>query len=398
MKKNKYLYKCLYILIIILLMTQFVMADDWYSKERGYYKVYDSDSNEILFMTAREVSKDDQYLSGDNKMYKITKVNKKSHIAYAAFVEDILLPEIDEEIFNSIRLTLERGSNLGAILAQAAEDDKSKRKVGLYATHSSESYVPSDGSESTDANGGIFKVADKLRAGFEANGVNAIFDKTPHDPHDAGAYKRSRRTALQLMREEQPTALIDVHRDAIPAEEYLVEIKGEPASKVRLVVGRRNQNFKANEDMAQQVKAVADKMYPGLIKDIFYAKGDYNQDLTPRAMLTEMGTYLHTRERAERSAGYLSEVITTALFGGTFKDEKAATTKGKDKIDKVNPPQSGSRSSKGSGAGILGILGVAVLGGVGFFFLSSGEREWKSKLSNFKQEFTNFLGRQNDKK
>lgn len=408
MKRNRLFY---ILLILITLTTQFVVADEWYSKEAGYYKVYDSDTNEIIFRTAREVSKDDKYLSSENKLYKITKVNNKTHIAYAKFEKDVKLPEIDKEALGNIKIGLEQGIPINALLTQAEEGSKEDRKVGIYATHSSESYVPSDGTESILGNGGIFKVAEKLKQGFDTNGVNAIFDNTPHDPHDAGAYKRSRRTALQLIREHQPTAMVDVHRDAIPAEEYLTDIEGNPAAQVRLVIGRRNQNFKANEEMAMKVKAVADEMYPGLIKDIFYGKGDYNQDLTPRAMLLEMGTYQHTRERAEKSAGYMSEVITTALFGSTFKEDTegaggVATTEqgggtprggnGGGGGDVLNEPA--NQSNAGSGSGILGILAVVVVGGLGFMFLSSGGKEWKSKMSNYKQEFMNFLGRKKNKK
>ena len=47
-------------------------------------------------------------------------------------------------------------------------------------------------------------------------------------------------------------------------------------SKVRLLVGKGNQNKDANLSFAKQIKAVADKMYPGLIKDIYMGKGAYN--------------------------------------------------------------------------------------------------------------------------
>ena len=40
--------------------------------------------------------------------------------------------------------------------------------------------------------------------------------KTPHDPHDAMAYDRSRRTAAELLK-KNPIALLDIHRDAVPA-------------------------------------------------------------------------------------------------------------------------------------------------------------------------------------
>lgn len=378
--------KLLFLLCILVLMISAPVsyADDWYGQYGSYFKVYDAESSKLLFETAREVTKGDQYLSADNKLYNIVRINKSNKLAYAEFIKDVELPQIDEVAFNEFVTALKNNEGLAALLAQ-----EGNRKVGIYSTHSSESYVPTDGSESIEGDGGIYKVGEKIREGFEKNGVSANHDKAIHDPHDAGAYKRSRRTAVQLLRSEQPQALIDVHRDATPAEAYLTEINGEPAAKVRLVVGRRNQNFKANEETAWKVKAVADKMYPGLIKDIFYAKGDYNQDLTPRAMLLEMGTYEHSRQRAEKSAGFISEVITTSLFGGTFKDKTDGET------EKVAPQE---KSNKGSGVGIAGILAVIGGGGLAFLFLSSGGKEWKSKVSNFKQEFNNFLGRTRKKK
>lgn len=388
--KSKISLSLIIILIIVAIPT--VYADDWFGKYGSYYKVYDAENNKLLFETAREVSKGDQYLSGDNKMYHIFRVNTRSYTAYAKFVEDVQMPKINKESLQNIKLAINE-SGLSAFLLAQDEQNQAKqqaRKVGIYATHSSESYTPTDGAESTGGGGGILKVAEQLKTSFEGYGVEAHFSNTSHEPHDAGAYKRSRRTATQLMRDQGIETLIDVHRDAVPAEQYLTEIEGQPASKVRLVIGRRNQNFKANEELAVQVKSVADEMRPGLVKDIFYAKGDYNQDLTPRAMLVEMGTYDHTRQRAEKAAGYLSEVITTALFGGVIEQEAEAKGGGGVTLGGGKGAQTGN---KGSGIGIIGLVAVIVIGGIAFLFMSSGGQEWKSKVSNFKQEFANLLGR-----
>ena len=51
------------------------------------------------------------------------------------------------------------------------------------------------------------------------------------------------------------------------------EVDGEDISKVRLFVGRNNQNSAENKAFAQQIKAEADREYPGLIKDIFIGMG-----------------------------------------------------------------------------------------------------------------------------
>lgn len=387
---------CLYLAIIVLVMTRpIAYADDWYEEYGNYYKVYDVEKNEILFETARDVSRGDQYLSSDNKMYRIIRVNTKNYIAYAEFIEDVTLPKINKEALRNVELALKEGDLSAFLLAQVEgkQQNQQEKRIGIYTTHSAESYVPTDGTESTKGGGGIQKVAEQLKNSFDSYGVEAFFDNTSHEPHDAGAYKRSRRTAVQLMRDQGINTLIDVHRDAVPAEQYLVEIDGEPATKVRLVIGRRNQNFKANEELAMQIKSVADEMKPGLIKDIFYAKGDYNQDLTPRAMLAEMGTYKHTRQRAEKSAQYLSEVITTALFGGVV--EKEAPQEGV--ASKGGGRGGQAPGNKGSGIGTIGLVVAVLLGGVAFLFLSSGGQEWKSKISNFKQEFANLLGRRRKK-
>ncbi len=376
--KNK-MSKLLLIGILLIIMTiPSVHGDDWFEEYGSYYRIYEVKSSKLIFETAREVSKGDQYLSEDNKMYEVVRVNTKNKIAYAEFKNEVTLPEIDKVALETFVTAMRSTDGVAALLAQA-----DSRRVGIYCTHTAESYVPTDGSESIESGGGILKVAEALKNNFEKVGVQAILNNASHLPHDAGAYKRSRRTAVELLR-EQPNALFDLHRDATPAEPYLAEINGQPSSKVRIVVGRRNQNFQANQETAQKVKAVADEMYPGLIKDIFYAKGDYNQDLTPRAMLLEMGTYQHSRQRAEKSTEFLSEVLSTVVFGGTFKEKETGETK------QVTPQQ---KSGKGSGMGIAGLLLVIGGGGIAFLFLSSGGKEWKSKISNFKQEFNSFLGR-----
>lgn len=387
----------LFLILLLLIVTMpAVYGDDWFGEYGTYYKVYDAENNQLLFETARDVSRGDQYLSGDNKMYQVVRVNSRSHVAYAEFIEEVQLPKVNREALLQIQLALAEGGLSALMLAQEdGGENQEDRRVGIYATHSAESYVPTDGTESQEGGGGILQVAETLKNSFEGHGVEAQFDNTSHEPHDAGAYKRSRRTAVQLMRDQGINTLIDVHRDAVPAEQYLTEIEGEPASKVRLVIGRRNQNFKANEELAMQVKSVADEMRPGLIKDIFYAKGDYNQDLTPRAMLVEMGTYEHTRQRAEKAAGYLSEVVTTALFGGVVEQE-AAPEGGA--AEGAAPRGGGAQTgNRGSGIGTIGLIAAIVVGGLAFLFLSSGGKEWKSKVSNFKQEFANLLGRRKKK-
>ena len=77
--------------------------------------------------------------------------------------------------------------------------------------------------------------------------------------------------------------------------------------------------------MAYKIKAVADKTYPGLIKDIYIGKGMYNQELSPRSLLFEIGTYENNKEAAQTSAKFLADVVSKSLFGGTIKSVEKPT-------------------------------------------------------------------------
>ncbi len=67
------------ILLIVLMSFSFVKinADDWSGKDGGYYTVYLNNTNNVLFRIAWDLKVNDMYLSHDNKMYKIIKVDKK---------------------------------------------------------------------------------------------------------------------------------------------------------------------------------------------------------------------------------------------------------------------------------------------------------------------------------
>lgn len=371
MKKNRLIVGSIFIIMLIVASLTSVYSlgsndRDEFGSPNEYFTVYEQGTNKEVFSTGWIVTKGDRYLSEDNKMYEVVKVEAKNNKAYAKFLEDIKLPDIQDYLVEE----------------SFFQDGEKRGRLGIYHTHSSESYVPSDGSESIMGNGGIFKVGDSLRDSLEQRGIDVDFRRTPHDPHDAGAYKRSRNTALDIIKGGSD-AILDLHRDAIPKEQYIKDLNEEPISKVRIVIGRRNQNAQANEQLAHKIKAIADEKYPGLIKDIFYARGDYNQDLTPRALLFEMGTYEHTRERAERSTEYFADVLATTFYGGPLKTQEGEQVK-------VTPA---TQDNRGSGRGILIALLVVGLGGAGFLFLSTGGKEIWSKMGNFKQEFSNFLGR-----
>jgi len=254
-------------------------------------------------------------------------------------------------------------------------------EVGIYMTHTDESYVPTDGTESKPGNGGILQVGNTLANTIKEQGVEALISFNKHDPHDANAYHRSRKTATQLLK-SNPLALIDVHRDGVPDPGfYKTEIAGQPATKIRLVVGRQNPHYSANMDFAKNIKAFYDKKSPGLIKGIFIGKGNYNQDLGPNSILIEVGTHTNSRTAAERGVTQFAEGIPQIVGASAGPG--------------ATPPGGARGIGTGTGSAILWLLLLTILGGGAFLLLSTGS--WKgslAKLSGLGKEFSNYLGPQ----
>jgi stage II sporulation protein P len=57
------------------------------------------------------------------------------------------------------------------------------------------------------------------------------------------------------------------------------------------------------------MKKATDRLYPGLIKGIFMARGNYNQDISPLSLLLEVGTYQNPQEGAERSITLFADAV-----------------------------------------------------------------------------------------
>jgi len=187
------------------------------------------------------------------------------------------------------------------------------RTILIYHTHGDESYVPSEGTSSIPTGGGILRVGERLATSLRDVGFRVLHDRSTHWPHDALAYHRSRRTVFRYL-PRGPYLLFDIHRDGAPARAYRGEVAGEPVAQILLVVGRLNPMRQANLALARAIKKAADRSHPGLIKGILLARGHYNQDLDPGALLLEVGCHQLPRSEAERSVKLLAAVL-AGLYG-----------------------------------------------------------------------------------
>ncbi|NHM27946.1 stage II sporulation protein P [Desulfofundulus sp. TPOSR] len=321
----------------------------------------------VISQVSRRVAVGDEIFTAEGRHYRVVRI--QGNTACARFIgmdKDLLA-------YNEFY------SRLEVPVVQMA---RNTQPVGIYHTHSDESYVPTDGSESIPFKGGIYQVGESLVNRLKNGGVRVDYDKTPHDPHDDNAYYRSRRTAVRLM-QNNPIALFDVHRDGVPdATYYRRYISDQQVAQARLVVGRENPRMQANLDFAKRLMSYANSVHKPIVKEIFTAQGDYNQDLMPTALLIEAGTHTNTKEEAERGVALLADAVPVVL---------GLTGPAPEGMPK--PITDRTAGTPGSWKALGWIIALTLLGGGAFLLISAGSWDRaKSRLSDFfSREFTSFF-------
>lgn len=331
------------------------------------YTVVDEQGQPVTHY-AGEAAVGDEYIAHDNSHYVIVSVDEQAHMATARLEGAYPMPDVSWLQADSLPVS-------------AAS---TRRAVAIYCTHSDESYVPTDGEASITPRGSIYEVAEALKANLEQQGITVYYDDATHLPHDSGAYRRSRATAEGLL-ENGVDAIFDIHRDGIKDPgQYETTIDGEQTSMVRLLVGRANQNQAENKAFAVEIKAVADALYPELIRDIYIGKGTYNQDLSPNSVLLEFGTHTIDKERAENATRYMAAAIEKTLYGGV---SGAAGEGGQ---------AAGSTRERSAWIAIAWIAGIVVVGVCVYGFASTGGI--RAGLANIGRGFQEMTGGLFDKK
>ncbi len=354
-------------------------------QEEKYYRMVDEEGNTIM-ETGRRMRRGDAFIAEDNRLYEVFEV--EDNIARARYKETVDI-SLDFSLSQSSQFpSLTPGyTPPPSIITQGDEEEDLAFLIGIYHTHNAESYIPSDGREYIYGEGGIHQVGVAFREALEAKGINVLHSQRLHLPHDRGAYRRSRITAQDLIR-QGPDAVFDVHRDAAPLEAYEHEIDGEPVTRVMIVVGRANPNAAVNRKFAYELKGYADKIYPGFLRGVFIAFGGYNQDLSPLNLLLEVGTHSSRREDAERGISFFADVVGFYFYGPEFIDIEerngldAREEAERDEDDALPPAlyrDAGGVSTAVSGT-VIGLMTASLIAALSFFYINHPEAGQKTIL------------------
>jgi len=195
---------------------------------------------------------------------------------------------------------------------------KGKPLVGIYHTHTAESFIPSSGvaHKPGGQRGEIVDVGEAMVKRLEKHGVPAMQTKTIHDyPSFMKAYGSSEVTVQKMLAENPSIQMVfDIHRDADKRENSIATVNGVEVAKITILVATGQQDlpqphWQQNHAFAKLLDAKLNQHFPGVSKGIQLVEWRYNQHLHPRALLIEVGCQENSREEAERSIELLADVV-----------------------------------------------------------------------------------------
>ena len=156
-------------------------------------------------------------------------------------------------------------------------------------------------------------------------GITTLHDTTLHDsPSYTESYARSAQTARRYL-EEYPSikVVLDVHRDAMESGDArvrpLTTLDGQPTAQVMIIAGCNNggtvqlPNWRLNLCFAAKWEERMEMLYPGLTRPVLCGYRFYNQDVSPGALLIEIGGHANTVQQAVRAGQYAAKAL-AALF------------------------------------------------------------------------------------
>ncbi|WP_366247193.1 stage II sporulation protein P [Terribacillus aidingensis] len=201
-----------------------------------------------------------------------------------------------------------------------------KDVVYIYHTHNQESYLPSLDAQQEDnaynKNSNVTDAGEAMAKRLEELGIGTIADQT-----DIGAilnengmayhqsYDASRGVVEAAVAENKDVSFVfDIHRDSLKRKDTTKEIEGKTYAKVVFVVGAENKEFEKNLKLATDLHKKIEAEYPGLSRGVITKQGAgvdgvYNQDVSDKAALLEIGGAENTLEEATRTAELFAEIF-----------------------------------------------------------------------------------------
>lgn len=194
--------------------------------------------------------------------------------------------------------------------------------VLIVHTHATESYLPQSGGNfhSREEENTVRDVGNVLVAALEKQGIPVVHDKTLHDyPSYNSSYSRSYATTEELLKQYPSVkCVIDLHRDAIASDSpaATVSVGGKTCAKYSYVVSTGAATYQSNLAFVKSLNQLAASKYSGFTGNVIERSYKYNQDLSSKYLLLEIGYNRNQIEDCRNTADIVGAVLGETLRNG----------------------------------------------------------------------------------
>ena len=193
-------------------------------------------------------------------------------------------------------------------------------------TKTEERYLESSAFRTLDENYNMLSIGTRVADILSGHGISVIHDRELHDyPSYDGSYNNARRS-IQYYLDKYPSIqlVLDLHRDASGDLQNqmrpLATVDGQAAAQMMLVVGTdaaglSHPEWRENLALGLKLQTVLEQLAPGITRPINLRSQRFNQDLSPGALLVEVGAAGNTHSEARLAAEKLAEAILVLARG-----------------------------------------------------------------------------------
>lgn len=207
------------------------------------------------------------------------------------------------------------------ISLEQPEKTEKKPTVLIYHTHTDEAYfkgendyVETSAGRTKNQQYSVVAVGDKLKTELENYGFTVIHDKTDNvSPGFNKAYQTSYETIEKYI--GKADVFIDLHRDAYYGQNpNYVENKENNAARLCFVVAKgENYTYKPkwqeNYKLAQKMTDTLNEICPKICKDVIFKDTRFNQHVSDKCLLIEVGNEKNGIAEAKESAKIIAEAF-----------------------------------------------------------------------------------------
>ena len=245
-------------------------------------------------------------------------------------VKEVPLPSFSGEESVNLYYAVNIRPDISALLQKPLQWDLTGEEpsVLILHTHTTESYSrrgenykETSAWRTLDQDYNMLSIGALVAEILKSNGIGVVQDESLHDyPSYSGSYIRSRKSLRQLLKEHPGIRLVlDLHRDASGEEagqmRTRAEVAGETSAQLMVVIGTNHEGFEENLSLGLKLHALLEQCYPGIMRPLQLRGQRFNQDLSPGALLIEVGAAGNSHGEARIAAKALAEAIVALAMG-----------------------------------------------------------------------------------